>query len=241
MIPLKSRKSTFFFKNLRYNYFNLKTPFIVLKKLQIFVFLCLFTTVLHANDTIPSLKKWVIKKGHQHANHLLGERFLSKPEILRWQVRLDSNARYILRDKNGKIDEDQFDWLKLHGITFTPLHPMHNTAMIGWRYNVEKDSFELNAYFHQQGKRFFDENFICVAPNEVFNTEIRLNYATRKIIISIRTARGNLSATYQYHYKRFPNRAFFIHPFFGGTSKAPHRIVIYSRCIKRIKFKKFYP
>jgi hypothetical protein len=66
------------------------------------------TIALYAHDTIPNAqKKWVFKKGRHHANHLTSERFVSKPQILRWQARFDADSRYVLRDKNGKIEEDQ--------------------------------------------------------------------------------------------------------------------------------------
>jgi hypothetical protein len=205
-----------------------------LKKLLLLVFHLSFALTIYANDTIPNpQKKWVFKKGRHHANHLMSERFVSKPEILRWQARFDTNSRYVLRDKNGKIAEDQYDWLKLHGMTFTPLRTMHNTAMVGWRYNVEKDSFELNAYFHQGGQRFFNDTFIRVAENETFETEIRLDYATKIIHLSIITPRGVLSESRSYPYKRFPSKVFFIHPFFGGTSVAPHRVSLFSELIRK--------
>lgn len=195
-----------------------------------------FATILYAHDTIPlAQKKWVFKKGRHHANHLAGERLVSKPEILRWRARFDANSRYILRDKNGKIEEDQYDWLKLHGMTFTPLRTMYNTTMIGWRYNVEKDSFELNAYFHQGGQRFFNDKFIRVAPNEGFETEIRLDYTAKTITVSVITPRGILSESRAYPYKRFRSKVFLIHPFFGGTSAAPHRVSLFSELIKKLE------
>jgi hypothetical protein len=207
---------------------------LLLKKLLLYVFLLSFSTALHAHDTIPlAQKKWVFKKGRHHANRLMSERFVSKPNVLRWNVRFDSNSRYILRDKNGKIEEDQYDWLKLHGITFTPLRTMHNTAMVGWRYNVEKDSFELNAYFHQGGKRFFNDKFIRVASNETFETAIWLDYVTKTITVSISTPHGVLLESCAYTYKRFPSKVFLIHPFFGGTSVAPHRVSLFSELIKK--------
>jgi uncharacterized protein affecting Mg2+/Co2+ transport len=199
------------------------------------VFLSL-TIALHAHDTIHlAQKKWVFKKGRHHANHLAGERFVSKPEILRWCARFDTNSLYVLRDKNGKIDVDQYDWLKLHGMTFTPLRTMYNTAMVGWRYNVEKDSFELNAYFHQGGERFFNDKHIRVAVNEAFETEIRLDYRTKTITLSIITLRGILRESRSYPYKRFPSKVFLIHPFFGGTSAAPHKVSLFSELVKKGK------
>jgi hypothetical protein len=210
-----------------------------LKKLLILVFHLSFVFASHANDTLNNpQKKWVFKKGRHHANHLASERFISKPEIVRWCTRFDVDSRYVLRDKNGNIEEDQYDWLKLHGITFTPLRTMYNTAMVGWRYNVEKDSFELNAYFHQGGQRFFNDKFIRVAPNEVFETEIRLDDSTKTIHLSIITPHGVLRESSAYQYKRFPSKVFFIHPFFGGTSAAPHRVSLFSELIKKRSKKK---
>jgi hypothetical protein len=209
-----------------------------LKKFQILTLLLLFSTLLRANDTTTIHKKWIFKKGHHHATPLLSDRFLSKPELLRWRIRFDTTCRYILRDKNGKIEEDQLDWLKLPGITFTPWFTHGNTAMVGWRYNMQKDSFELNTYFHQRGGTFFKDNpHLCVAPNETFETEIKLDYATKEITTSIITPRGTLSETRRYHFKRFQPWAVFIHPFFGGTTKAPHRVVLYAELIKKVKFK----
>ena len=136
------------------------------------------------------------------------------------------------------FEEDQLDWLKLPGITFTPWFTHGNTAMVGWRYNMQKDSFELNTYFHQRGGTFFKDNpHLCVAPNETFETEIKLDYATKGITTSIITPRGTLSETRRYHFKRFQSWAVFIHPFFGGTTKAPHRVVLYAELIKKVKFK----
>lgn len=48
-------------------------------------------------------------------------------------------------------DEDQHDWNKFTGIAFTPLEPDRDSAMVGWRYNLTTEEFEI-APFYNVGK-----------------------------------------------------------------------------------------
>lgn len=47
--------------------------------------------------------------------------------------------------KDGKVDEDQWDWSKLMGISYG-LSPLSNSQMIGFRYNPNIDKMEFAIY-----------------------------------------------------------------------------------------------
>lgn len=168
-------------------------------------------------------KTYTFRKGTHHASRLLKNRFLWHVEDLHWHTCFDTSARYILRNPDGSIDDDQYDWSKLSGITFTPLRPLSNTAMVGWRYNHLKDSIELIPYFHVGGTRFFRDNpHLTVGINEPFEHEIHLNYYKKIISVTIITPRGRL--TEKKVYRTFKSWAVQIHPFFGGNKRAPRTI-----------------
>jgi hypothetical protein len=164
-----------------------------------------------------------MKKGKHHSNHSMKNRFMSGFQTFHWQCQFDTSARYVLRNADGSIDVDQYDWSKLPGITFTPVQPMHSTAMVGWRYNITKDSIELTPYFHVDGRRFFnDDPHLTIGLTESFEHFVYLDYEKKDITVTIKTAHGELSETH--HYKTFKNRVVQIHPYFGGNKRAPRNI-----------------
>ena len=55
-------------------------------------------------------------------------------------------------------DADQWDWNKLTGIAFTPLEPDRDSAMVGWRYNLATQLFEIAP--------FYNVNKVRILPNE---------------------------------------------------------------------------
>ena len=56
-------------------------------------------------------------------------------------------------------DVDQFDWNKFSGIAFTPLEPDRDSAMVGWRYNLTSQEFEIAP--------FYNVNKARILPNEL--------------------------------------------------------------------------
>lgn len=56
-------------------------------------------------------------------------------------------------------DVDQFDWNKFSGIAFTPLEPDRDSAMVGWRYNLVSQEFEIAP--------FYNVNKVRILPNEL--------------------------------------------------------------------------
>ncbi|MCX6488013.1 MAG: hypothetical protein NT156_08610 [Mycobacterium sp.] len=63
-----------------------------------------------------------------------------------------TNSAYDLKDV------DQYDWNKFTGIAFTPLEPDRNSAMVGWRYNLTTQEFEIAP--------FYNVDKVRILPNE---------------------------------------------------------------------------
>jgi len=45
-------------------------------------------------------------------------------------------------------DVDQYDWNKFTGIAFTPLEPDRDSVMVGWRYNLTSQEFEIAPFYN---------------------------------------------------------------------------------------------
>jgi len=91
-------------------------------------------------------------------------------------------------------DVDQYDWNKFTGIAFTPLEPDRNSAMVGWRYNLNTQEFEIAPFYNVDKKRILpNENplspeyeVISVPAGETFEfnvdyTGITLKYGDRQV------------------------------------------------------------
>ena len=91
-------------------------------------------------------------------------------------------------------DVDQYDWNKFTGIAFTPLEPDRNSAMVGWRYNLTTQEFEIAPFYNVDKKRILpNENpsspnyeVISVPAGETFQfnfdyTGITLSYGGRTV------------------------------------------------------------
>jgi len=91
-------------------------------------------------------------------------------------------------------DVDQYDWNKFTGIAFTPLEPDRNSAMVGWRYNLNTQKFEIAPFYNVDKKRILpNENplspnyeVISVPAGETFTfdvdyTGITVSYGSRTV------------------------------------------------------------
>ena len=185
--------------------------------------LIFITLPIFSQKTMSKERTYTMKKGRHHADKLLKNRLLWHIKTLHWYNRFDTSARYIIKNSEGTIHEDQHDWSKLSGMTFTPWQPRRNTAMAGWRYNNVTDSIELTPYFHVNGLRIFkDDPHLTIAVNEPFEHEVYLNYETKEITVTIRTHRAELSETHEF--TTFRKWLVQIHPYFGGNKRAPRTI-----------------
>lgn len=94
-----------------------------------------------------------------------------------------TNTTYDLKDV------DQYDWNKFTGIAFTPLEPDRNSAMVGWRYNLTTQEFEIAPFYNVDKVRILPNErteVISVPAGETFTfdvnyTGITLKYGGREV------------------------------------------------------------
>ena len=203
-----------------------------MKLLVISILITFLPIKIWANDTIKLEKKYRFEKGsHFSKPRNLFSRSIELPDTLRWSCRFDKSCCYYINDENGKMQEDQWDYNKLTGITFSPLNPLNNTAMVGWRHNPQSSYIELVPYWHVNKKRFFKEKpFLTVQPNENFIVEIIADKIKNEVTIIIKTKKNILKETMTFD--KIPDSASLIHPYFGGTSRAPSAMELY---LKRLR------
>jgi len=145
-----------------------------------------------------------------------------KHERLEYLWQFDDSARYL----HG--DDDQYDWNKLTGLSWTLIGSHTNTAMVGWRY-IEGDSVQLNAYFHIGGERWFSPPLATVAIHDPFITVIDV---AGDGWVTVHAA----GAEVEKHLGICCNsdRSREVWPWFGGNKPAPHRVCINRKLLLRI-------
>ncbi|MGY4708209.1 hypothetical protein ACXDF8_01325 [Mycolicibacterium sp. CBM1] len=121
---------------------------------------------------------------------------------------------------------DQYDWNKLTGISFNLLRPDSNALMVGWRYNVADNDFEVAPYYNVNQARILpDESteVIAVPIGESFTFTV--DYAGITLTYGDQTVIKPIPADLH------PNQwsAFRVQPWFGGTSLPPNSLSLYLR------------
>jgi hypothetical protein len=121
-------------------------------------------------------------------------------------------------------DEDQYDWNKFTGIAFTPLEPDRNSVMVGWRYNLASQEFEIAPFYNVDKKRILPNEqteVISVPAGETFDYAV--DYSGVRISYGDRTV-----------YKPYPEglkpnvwTAARVSGWFGGNEVAPRTISYY--------------
>jgi hypothetical protein len=194
--------------------------------------ICIFLALLpifslYANDTTRPKHIFVFKKNsHFSTPRNIFSRFIKKPDTLKWLCRFDKTCCYTMPLGNGQYHEDQWDYNKLTGFTFTPTNPLNTTAMVGWRYNPNTRVFELVPYWHIHKTRLFDEKrFVTALHDEDIHITMIPNFEKNEVTIIIKTQNGVLTDTQKF--KKLAQRGSIIQPYFGGTSSAPNDMHLY--------------
>ena len=193
---------------------------------------CVSINILHASDTTKlSLKHTFSKGSHFSKPRGLFSRLIRKPDTLRWECSFDSSCQYKMTTPNGSLDDDQWDYNKLTGVSFSVFSPHINTAMVGWRFNPKTFNFELVPYWHISHKRFFKENpFVSVLANESFTVEMQMDYVKKRVKTIIKSGKNELVETQQF--AKLPKQAVLIHPYFGGNKTAPKAMFLLCKRMK---------
>ena len=117
---------------------------------------------------------------------------------------------------------------KLCGLSFDPIG--RNSARLGWRYNYDTDFFEVIAYFHINGKFYYNEkNLVNIKRGEAWTCHIKRTKISGKdqIGITLRSQLGNfelldyIPTPFKYSilgYKQLP--------YFGGSETLIHDIYL---------------
>ena len=130
-----------------------------------------------------------------------------------------TNSAYDLKDV------DQYDWNKFTGIAFTPLEPDRNSAMVGWRYNLTTQEFEIAPFYNVDKVRISPNanEVISVPAGETF--EFNVDYSGITLTYGDRTV-----------YKPYPPgltanvwTAARVSGWFGGNEVAPRTISYFLR------------
>ncbi len=156
-------------------------------------------------------------------------------------VALPLNAAFFTRKVTGSAtftpdtsydlgDVDQYDWNKLTGIAFSPLQHDRNSAMVGWRYNLNTEEFEIAPFYNVDKKR--------VLPNEL--TEVISVPADQAFTYTVDYDGITVSYGDKTVYKPYPEglkpiqlTASRVSGWFGGNEVAPRTISYYLK-LKRL-------
>lgn len=121
-------------------------------------------------------------------------------------------------------DADQHDWNKLSGLTFTPLEPNRNAAMVVWRLNNVSDPFfEVGPFFNNDYAYVFptEAEIIRVPADATFSYYV--NYSG--ITINF----GDITVYKPYPTDLIPNfwTSARVIGWFGGSEVAPKTVSYY--------------
>ena len=69
------------------------------------------------------------------------------------------------------VDVDQYDWNKFTGIAFTPLEPDRDSVMVGWRYNLTSQEFEIAPFYNVNKARILPtpSDVISIPADQTFD------------------------------------------------------------------------
>jgi hypothetical protein len=176
--------------------------------------------------TLPNLRNWVsyrISKGrHYTFTNWMARFVLYSGYDLNFKVVFTDSCRY---DLPG--EEDQFDVNKLYGIAWGLRGPKHNSARIGWTYNLEEGNIDLFLYTHHNGKRDIEWlGNVSLYEEAKVSLHLFSDHVSARFNVN---GSSNISITQNITSNPENKLKFRCFPYFGGNRPAPHDIKILLR------------
>jgi hypothetical protein len=142
-----------------------------------------------------------------------------------WVTKESGDATFTADSAYDLKDEDQYDWNKLAGITFTPWRPDRNSSMVVWRYNLQNAMYEIGPFFNVDFAYVFpdDEQIITVPADQMFSYTVDYN--------GISVSYGDITVHKANPVELKPNfwTSARVTGWFGGSEVAPQTVSYYQR------------
>lgn len=141
-------------------------------------------------------------------------------------VRKDSGSATFTADSAYDLkDEDQYDWNKLAGITYTPWRPDRDSSMVVWRYNLQNGMYEVGPFFNVDFKYVFPtaDQVISVPAEQTFTYAV--DYRGITVSYGDRTVFKPTPADLRTNFWTSAR----VTGWFGGSEVAPRTITYYQR------------
>ena len=121
-------------------------------------------------------------------------------------------------------DVDQYDWNKFTGIAFSPIQHDRNSVMVGWRYNLRSQEFEIAPFYNVDKERILPNEqteVISVPAGETFQYNVDYSGVT--------ISYGGATVFKPYPPGLRPNiwTAIRVSGWFGGNEVAPRTLTYY--------------
>ncbi len=149
-----------------------------------------------------------------------GTHFVIPNQWALWVTEDSGSASFTASSTYDLKDEDQYDWNKLAGITFTPWRPDRNSMMVVWRYNLKADVFEVGPFFN------VDFGYVFPTPDEIITVPAGETFQFRTDYDGITVTLGNQTVYKARPQELAPNfwTSARVTGWFGGNEVAPRTV-----------------
>lgn len=158
----------------------------------------------------------------------------------KWTIKFTEESTYDLR--NAQYPEDQYDWNKTCGVTWSFLDNKVHTFMVAHRWNIEEGIMEISPYIHNNSSKEFvggggsyyeseDSNLPGLPMQLIKAIPLNREFVVEMILSNDKTMLIKIDGGLWYWYSRpMKGAGLFskqIAPYFGGSSEAPSTVSWY--------------